>query len=297
MDATLPHLARIRECFPDLVISTVEANAEGLVNDVLIINHEWVFRFPKDERARKSLVSEARILSLVRQHVNMRVPYVERRDDDFAAHRLIPGVPLHRDEVLGQSEHIQDGLADQLATFLRQLHDIPVRELEEQGIPVSDAARRHADWIRLYEGVEKELFPLMMAHVRDWVRRHFEPILENPMRMAHQPALVHGDLGPYHILYERTEQRINGVIDFGAGGLGDPAVDFACVLYFLGESVLRRMARFYPGIRDAIDRARFWAGTLELQWALAGVRSKDLSWLMCHVGSARDAKPIGSRLS
>ena len=146
----------------------------------------------------------------------------------------------------------------------------------------------------MFEDVQRELFPLMMAHMKDWVRRLFEPVLRDGTWMSYQPALINGDIGPYHILYNRAPQAINGVIDFGAAGMGDPATDFGCILYFLGESFLRRMARFYPGIRNSLDRARFWAGTLELQWALAGVRSKDLSWLMCHIGSARDVMPIGS---
>lgn len=294
MDAASPHLARIQACFPDLPISSVETNAEGLVNDVVIINGEWVFRFPRSERARTSLAAEASILDLVRRHVTLRVPVIDRREDDFLVHRLLPGVPLSQEQILDQSVSGQDALLEPLAVFLRQLHAIPQGELARLDIPVSDAQRSRSDWVGLYQAVERELFPLMMAHVRDRVKRHFEPVLEDRMPVSHRPALVHGDLGPYHILCDRVARRLTGVIDFGTAGMGDPAVDFACVMYFVGESLLRRMAGFYPGIREALDRARFWAGTLELQWALAGVRSKDLSWLLCHVGGARDAMPVGS---
>ncbi len=295
METTSPYLGRIRECFPDLRISQLETNSEGLVHDVVIINQERVFRFPKGEGARKSLAKEAKILDLARAHVNMRIPLYDRREDDFATYRLIPGVPLDRDGILGQDERVQDHIAEQLATFLRQLHAVPMHEIEKRRIPQSDAVRSHGDWIRMFEDVQRELFPLMMAHIKDWVMRLFEPVLRDGAWMKCEPALIHGDMGPYHILYNRAPPTINGVIDFGVAGLGDPATDFGCIVYFLGESFLRRMTRVYPEIRDALDRARFWAGTLELQWALAGARSKDLSWLMCHIGGARDAMPIGSR--
>jgi hypothetical protein len=49
-----------------------------------------------------------------------------------------------------------------------------------------------------------------------------------------------------------------------------------CFIAF-GESFLKRMSRFYPAIEHALNRVRFWASTLEIQWALAGLRSGDRS--------------------
>lgn len=44
------------------------------------------------------------------------------------------------------------------------------------------------------------------------------------------------------------------------------------------------MGAAYPGLSDVIDRARFWAGTFELQWATAGLEHDDLSLLLAHIG-------------
>ena len=44
----------------------------------------------------------------------------------------------------------------------------------------------------------------------------------------------------------------------------------------------------YPMLRNVIDGARFWAGTLELEWALAGLKYKDTSLSFAHIGLARD---------
>ena len=63
-------------------------------------------------------------------------------------------------------------------------------------------------------------------------------------------------------------------------------------MYHYGESFLRRMVRFYPGINALLDRARFWARALELQWTLSGVRTKDFSWFTAHLGGARDVRPF-----
>lgn len=68
------------------------------------------------------------------------------------------------------------------------------------------------------------------------------------------------------------------------------------IIYSYGESFLRRMAKSYPEIEEAVNRARFWAGTLELQWALSGIRASAAkwSWFTVHLGSARDVMPIGA---
>ncbi len=287
------YLERIQEFFPDLTTTSIRVNNDGLVNDVVIINDEVVFRFPKHDWAKQALVQEAKILELIRCYVSMPVPFFEHQADDFVMYRLIPGDALHRDDILRQDKRVQDQIAEQLAIFLQELHTIPQNVVTEQGIASADSERSREDWIKLFHEAEQELFPFLMAHAQEWVIRHFEPVLAGRLDLSYEPVLVHGDLGPYHILYDRTTRRINGLIDFGTGGLGDPADDFANIINGLGESFLKRMTRFYPAIQEALDRARFRSGTLEIQWALGGLRSNDLSWYMVHIGRARDMMPVG----
>jgi aminoglycoside 2''-phosphotransferase len=292
MSVPSSHLDRIRECFPTLALASVRHNPDGLTNDVVIVNDELVFRFPKDERARAALVREAKALDLVRRYVTMPVPYFERQEDDFVMYRLVPGEPLYRHDILRQDERAQDQIAEQLATFLRQLHAIPhdeaVRELGEhqQGEPDT--------WIKRYQDAERHLYPLLWADQRHWIDHLFAPVLDGSLNLANiTPALIHDDLASYHILYAPDTRRITGMIDFGMARLGDPASDFALIINTYGESFLRRMSRHDPAIRDALDRARFLAGALELFWALEGVRANDPSWLLVHIGRARDVLPIG----
>jgi hypothetical protein len=37
-----------------------------------------------------------------------------------------------------------------------------------------------------------------------------------------------------------------------------------------------------------LKRARFYAGTWGLRWALIGIESGDISWVTCHTGDAKD---------
>ncbi len=145
-----------------------------------------------------------------------------------------------------------------------------------------------------YDDLEREIFPLLWNDQRAWVAHHFAPVRDGRLDLAYQPVLIHGDLAQYHILYDPATLTLAGILDFGTAGMGDPAVDFAIIISMYGERFLRRVARTYPAISVALDRARFLAGTHELQWALGGVRTLDRSRFVAHIGRARDASPIGT---
>jgi aminoglycoside 2''-phosphotransferase len=290
------YLNRIRECVPHLVIESVRANQDGLINDILIVNDQLVFRFPKNETwARDLLANEIRVIQLARNYLDVQIPQIEHHAADLMAYGFISGSALQRNSILVMDENAQEEIARQLATYLKQLHNISMAEIERHQIAQSDTNRSHRVWVRLFEDVKRELFPLMMPHAREWVTNHFAPILADEDLMNYQPCLINGDTTPYHVLFDPQARRISGIIDFGTAGIGDPSADFATLIYFYGESFLRRMAKFYPEIRDGVDRARFWAGTLELQWALSGFRGRNAawSWFTVHLGSARDVMPIG----
>ena len=68
------YLDRIREYVSDLDAAALRVNSDGLVNDVVIVNDDLVFRFPKNDRARQALAQETRILDLVRRYVDMPLP-------------------------------------------------------------------------------------------------------------------------------------------------------------------------------------------------------------------------------
>jgi hypothetical protein len=85
------------------------------------------------------------------------------------------------------------------------------------------------------------------------------------------------------------------LFDFGTAGPGDPAVDIALLVNTYGESIVQRLARAYPISPNMLDRARFLAGALELEWALAGVSNNDQSMFLVHLGRARDILPNAGR--
>ena len=286
------YVSIIRRVMPDLEINTVRTNNDGLMNAVVIVNEDMVCRFPRDDGARSALDQEIRILELVRRQLSIPVPCIEQRHAEFIAYRLIRGEALNRNAILRAGTEAQHRLAGQIGHVLAELHSIPRDAIDHAGIAASSAARSRETWVALYQEAERVLFPLLITHGREWVSELFEPVIDGRLDVNYTPVLTHGDVGPYHLLYDPDAMRLTGVIDFGVAGLGDPANDLANLISGLGESIVMKMEPAYPTLRSYLDRARFMAGSVEVQWLLNGLRSNDPSWFAAHIGFARDVGPI-----
>src|SRR5215470_17946014 len=116
------YLNRIREIRPDLTIEHSSLNREGLLNDVVIVNGAFVFRFAKRDYGFKDLKEEAEVLRLLRKHLTLPIPVPFYEDHEVMAYPLIPGETLRRDLLMKLAETDQQAIADQLAQFFKELH-------------------------------------------------------------------------------------------------------------------------------------------------------------------------------
>jgi aminoglycoside 2''-phosphotransferase len=293
-DVLAGYVACIRADFPTLQILSARLNSDGMMNDAVIVNDELVFRFAKNEHAQTLLAYEAQLLHLIGRYVTVPVPRIEHLTDTFMLYRFVPGAPLYRHSLLRANSVTQDVLAHELATFLQQLHAIPLSEVP---LPPWQATAPSKSRRTVYEqrlaALEREVYPLLWADQKAWISDLFAPVRDGRVDLdAFTPVLIHRDLASYHILHNPQTGHLTGVIDYGTAGAGDAAIDWACLINTYGEQFVRRMHHDYPIPQATMDRARFLAGALELEWALGGVQSKDMSLLLVHLGRARDSLPM-----
>jgi aminoglycoside 2''-phosphotransferase len=281
---------RIRELAPEVPINSVSLNREGLLNDVVIVNNELVFRFPKTEYGFKHLKDEAQILRMLQSYLTLEIPSPLYESDDCLAYRMISGETLRRDILMKLPEGDQQAVADQLAQFMKELHGVPINQSRDFEIPIADALMKYESWVNVYVRIQEKVFPLLLPHVRHWVTEHFEFHLADRSNFEYEMKMVNTDIPPYHILFGRDRKRINGIIDFGCAGLGDPAIDFGVLTYNYGETFVNRLYRVYPEAETYLKRARFYAGAHEVRWLLTGIERNDPWWFAVHVGSAKDTK-------
>jgi aminoglycoside 2''-phosphotransferase len=272
-------LKSIHEAYPGFIVENIHYHPhDGQNNDILVINNELIFRFPKYEESRDSFVTEVRLLQYIQGYITLAIPrpiYTNIESPApkkvFMGYRMIPGEQLHREKL---DEIVQEAtlqmLADQLALFLKELHGLPTKSLEKE-LPIHDGPDK---WAELYAEIQAQLYNFMRPDAQTQVSGHFEAYLKNPDLHRYQTCLRHGDFGPSNILYDPETQKISGIIDFSAVGIGDPAVDIAAVSCY-GEHFLRRFSAAYPQVESMIDRARFYKSTFALQEALHGLRNND----------------------
>jgi aminoglycoside 2''-phosphotransferase len=293
MDALAQYKRRVGEIAPEVVIESIRLSTEGLFNDVVIVNEETVFRFPKNEYAFRRLNDEARILRLLQNYIKLEIPRPTYISPDVMVYRMISGEPLRRDLLMKLAEDDQQAIGDQLAQFLKQLHSLPIPQGAECHIPMADVLMQYEGWVEVYRRVREKVFPLLVQYVREWAAEHFESYLADQSNFNYDLKMVDTDLAPYHILFDRAARRISGIIDFGCAGLGDPALDLGVLIYHYGESFADRLYRVYPEAESFLKRARFYAGAQEMRWLLTGLERGDPFWFAVHIGGAKDLRYNG----
>jgi aminoglycoside 2''-phosphotransferase len=163
MDIPAIYLDSIHTIFPALVIKSMHFNQDGMVNDVVIVNNEFIVRFSKDKQAKESLASESRILKLIKGRVEMSVPYFEYQAPDVVIYRNQLGEPLTRKRLLREDEVRQDCLVEQLVLFFFKVFAIPREMVEQLDIGLSEAKRSLEDWSAMFAKIQRKFFPFILC--------------------------------------------------------------------------------------------------------------------------------------
>lgn len=266
---------QINNVYPELNITNIKQNSIGQNNDVVIVNESLVFRFPKYEEGIEALRKETAVLDHIRKHVSLPIPFPIYQSFEpyeagkvFAGYERIEGEPLWRDSFYRiTKEEDRDRIAEQLVTFLKELH------ATSTGDPSSENIHREVE--DLYVRIQKKLSSYMREDAKEKVSNLFESFLRNEKHARVSKKRIHGDFGASNILWNPERCEITGIIDFGETEIGDPAYDFAGLLASYGEDFLRRCLALYPEGQDILERVMFYKETFALQEALHGIEHGD----------------------
>ncbi len=262
---------------PDVHIHSARLQAhDGEFNDILVVNEELIFRFPRRTENIPAFLREIKLLLKLGPVLPLPVPRpifdsgpAAELGKVFMGYRLIPGQPLEVEtlEVL-ENEDLLQILAQQLAGFLTALHPL-APAMAGLDLPVMDMPA----WSRtFFEEVRKNLFSYMRDDACQAVADTFETYFDKDDLHRYQPCLVHGDFGGSNILFDG--RGISGVLDFAGACISDPALDIASASTY-GRPFFERICRYYPVDDSMAGRARFYQGLFALEEALHGWKSGD----------------------
>ena len=244
-----PYKEAIGECFPDLVVDSINLAGEGMDNLALAVNDEFVFRFPKLEEAATKIGLEAVLLPELQKRLDVRIPSPEFVGTDpgtgltFSGYRSIEGVPLEPELLLDLDPEVRISLTEQIARFISHLHSFPVEEAALLGLKANDFK---ADYAGDLQPIRELMLPMLGKGEREYVEQLYGDYLGDPGNFDYEPTVIHADLSPEHILYDPVTQAIAGVIDFGDIEIGDPDYEMHWLYGSYGAEFLQTYLTFKP---------------------------------------------------
>ncbi len=233
-----------KEASPDLEIKKVETKSNGWDNDILMVNKEIVFRFPKSKEIAAKVMGEATLIrELLLRKTKLQIPDYEflYENGAFAGvkYDYLPGEPL------SETEHtfpMSSTNAALMGDFLTKLHGIDVSRFKGKTIKPIHTQKY---WQDLYTSVETTLFPHLNQTQKNEVELFFEHFFNHPMFSDTYDTVIHGDLTTANILFRHEKGLISGIIDFTDAQLGDPAFDFAGLYWSFGPAFTKEVLSHY----------------------------------------------------
>jgi aminoglycoside phosphotransferase (APT) family kinase protein len=241
---TAERAALLRELLglPAIVVEPVGA---GWDFDTYEVDGRWIFRFPRrpevDERTRR----EIEFLPKLAGALPVSVPRFEfvSLDPVLVGYRKLGGEPMRAS--------CPAGTARDVARFLSELHSFPLERAFELRLG-TDAWR--AESAAELSDLHKQVAPLLTPEEAEVAAAMFHEYLGDGSSSGFEPALVHADLGPEHLLSDGD--RLTGVIDWTDARIGDPALDFAWLLHGPDPAFADALVESYDGRVDEAFRRR-----------------------------------------
>ena len=166
------YLARIRAMQPELVIQSTNLVTVGAHNNAVMVTSpdgKWVFRFTKNDAGKAALQRELYVLDAIKGRTAVDVAVPVLREPDVIAYHMLEGEPLTYWTIAALNEAVQQRIAEQLGSFLRDLHNTPA------GLPIPDNTHENKNETlgQFYNQIKEKLYPYLEAHQRAWVERLF----------------------------------------------------------------------------------------------------------------------------
>jgi len=246
--ATLPgYLTQIEEDFPDFHFQEAKLVDSGLENVVVILDEEWIFRFPRSDARRLAFAHELQLLMVLRQRTDIGLPdyrYVAS-GARFGGYPMLTGEPLNPKRFRALDPAGQRRALNQFVDFLSALHGLSPAKVQGGVRPRHISAK--GEFAAAY--FERQRGPLAHKLGRTLMRRidRFYAAYAEPQ--PHPERMVHGDIDDHHVLLDERTGKL-GIIDFGDAALGDPAADLAFLFSLPQWATQHALARYAFGADD-----------------------------------------------
>jgi aminoglycoside 2''-phosphotransferase len=246
-------------------INEIDYVEHGSDNVVVVVNKQFVFRFPRSEEKARRIAFETAILQKSKGKIAaVRIPELIKVHTSplYIVAQYIHGDHYSAEEIKKLTEPEQQGIGIKVAEFVHQFNQaisgLEVRRLRtESGVEGLDEPWP-AYFIRLFEQTRlpnERLRPIVNEFYALWKDY-----------IAHEQSTyaIHDDLHLANLLFNGSE--LSGIVDFGDVNTGSIESEFRW-LFGLGDILLRAAVDHYQAISGNplnYDHIRVWAIMHEL---------------------------------
>ena len=275
-------LAAIEHCFPSVRVESWRLLGEGWMSRALLVNERYVFRFPRHAEAAADLAKEAALLPVIASAVSLPVPRFELHGEQsnglpFVGYRLLEGEPFEPGTWVSLDGVAQARVVGQLATFMNELHGVPLEIARQAGLCATDHRREYAEDREALRAFAAQL----PARVAAYVEHRFESFLSNDAFFANEARLIHADLSPEHLLFDPAAHELTGIIDFGDLSVADPDYEYLYLLEDLGRELTTRvmLARGESDFATLLDKVGHYVTFDHVHSILGGQQHGMQAWI------------------
>ncbi len=236
--------------FSELVPVKIKCIGDGLDNKVLLVNNQFVFKFPHRAAAALIIERERTVLDNLQEFVTLLIPkpiYVGKPCDDYPHHfygyQIIKGKSVCDVEIDVTSRNAS---VTKLAEFLKELHSVSGARAHTMGAgkQIFDRADIDKVIISLRKGIGKinaqNIASIDPAVLNEEIKK------ASSATLSKKKVLVHGDLYCRHLMFDN--KNLVGIIDWGQVGVNHPAVDLGIVFSFYDANYHQTFFNIYGTI-------------------------------------------------
>lgn len=206
---------------------------QGLDSIAYLVNNEYIFKQSKHDEARMNLKKEIQVLNYLKNKITLQIPVIEYYSEKYSVcgYKEIKGAKLTPAVYESMSDDKKDKLAQDIARFLREMHSVPLPDIDGLDWDVVE------DYKNDHDSLRETVYDKIPGRSKEYLNHLYERILNDERITKYVRALCHNDLSCNHMIIQNG--HVVGIIDFGDAAVTDRDKDFVYLLEDSGEEIGR----------------------------------------------------------
>jgi aminoglycoside 2''-phosphotransferase len=218
--------------------------------NILVPNFQFIANEQKSNKSyKKFLAYILRQLESILNKYHLLIDFDKSRiicncyDKIFVGYKKISGTNYSDGNFNTLSALRHDNIAQQLANFFLCLHNLKVENLEQLNINTWHFDQQY--YAKFEPIINEYIIPKISPKQAEILLKYYYDYLSQPAQYEYIPYLIHADITCDHIIFDKSENQIAGIIDFGEVCIGDPDYDFFIIYQEYGRELLELILMYY----------------------------------------------------